>query len=166
MGRSFIRSAIVLLATAFLSSACGQQGSYELRWTIGCKTPDDRESCALRSVKECSQVGLDSVEVFAQQGSAETRSVFPCFSDAEGAMGRGPELETGDVTLQIYGLSPGGQKLIGPLAVETTIPSSGFVLVDVDLPRPPACNDGVDNDGDGLVDLHDPDCKDPNDTSE
>ncbi len=29
-----------------------------------------------------------------------------------------------------------------------------------------ACNDGVDNDGDGLVDMLDPDCHSPTDTHE
>jgi hypothetical protein len=30
----------------------------------------------------------------------------------------------------------------------------------------PQCNDGVDNDGDGLVDLADPRCSDPSDDDE
>jgi endoglucanase len=33
-------------------------------------------------------------------------------------------------------------------------------------PPPPVCNDGLDNDGDGLVDMNDPGCENPQDTSE
>jgi hypothetical protein len=36
----------------------------------------------------------------------------------------------------------------------------------VPLTPPPACNDGIDNDGDGLVDLADPDCTDLGGTHE
>jgi hypothetical protein len=36
----------------------------------------------------------------------------------------------------------------------------------VALTPPPACNDGIDNDGDGLVDLADPDCTDLGGTHE
>lgn len=36
----------------------------------------------------------------------------------------------------------------------------------VNEPEIPACRDGVDNDGDGYIDMRDRDCTDPNDTSE
>jgi Transglycosylase SLT domain/Peptidase family M23 len=44
-----------------------------------------------------------------------------------------------------------------PLVPSTTAPAT---------PAVPACSDGVDNDGDGLVDMEDPDCSSPEDESE
>jgi len=45
--------------------------------------------------------------------------------------------------------------------VPVTVPSEGTTATDpVTLAPNPACADGVDNDGDGLVDLADPDCAD------
>ena len=44
--------------------------------------------------------------------------------------------------------------------------SGPFVLRVEFQPSAPACSDGIDNDGDGLVDLADPDCTDANDPLE
>jgi hypothetical protein len=158
-------SLVVLLAVSLCS--CGGSGSYELRWTIGCKTAGD-PSCAPRSAYECSRVGIDSVEIFARRdpGATPERAIFPCFSSSEGPVARGPGLDAASYALEVQGLSPGGQLLSGPVSVSATIPETGFVKVQVDLPIPAACGDGVDNDGDGMVDLQDPGCKDPRGTSE
>jgi len=158
-------SLVVLLAVSLCS--CGGSGSYELRWTIGCKTAGD-PGCAPRSAHECSRVGIDSVEVLARRDASSTpaRALFPCFSASDGPVARGPGLDAASYTLEVQGLSPGGQVLSGPVSVGATIPETGFAQVRVDLPTPAACGDGVDNDGDGLVDLQDSGCKDPRGTSE
>ncbi|QSZ42988.1 hypothetical protein GJV85_13035 [Sulfurimonas aquatica] len=49
-------------------------------------------------------------------------------------------------------------------AVSTTLTQNGGVTPPP--PAPMACNDGLDNDGDGLVDLNDPGCTDINDNDE
>ncbi|HEX5525681.1 MAG TPA: lytic murein transglycosylase [Solirubrobacterales bacterium] len=48
-------------------------------------------------------------------------------------------------------------------AVESTL---GTTTTLVPSPQAPACANGVDDDGDGLVDLEDPDCESPEDTTE
>ena len=165
IGPAAMRPAHCLLPLLLLVAACGEEGSFELHWTIGCTKTGD-PGCQIQSVIACSSVGLDSVEVFARQGADESRALFPCYSPAEGPMGRGPGLDQGRTTLHILGLSPGGQQLTSPLDREVEIPAEGYVRVDVDLPIPPACQDGVDNDGDGLVDLQDPSCKSASGTAE
>ncbi|MFI5027364.1 MAG: lytic murein transglycosylase [Solirubrobacterales bacterium] len=56
---------------------------------------------------------------------------------------------------------PSNVETVAPLPSTPALPSlSGN-------PTPlPACSDGVDNDGDGLIDLEDPDCTSPSDTNE
>lgn len=147
-------------------AACGESGSYELHWTIGC-TQTPLSGCALKSVKQCSSVGLDAMVVQAlRNGVEEDRAIFPCYSLGEGALGRGPGLDPGEITLKLSGQSPGGQTLSGPVSTTVTIAEIGLTEAWLNLPTPPACNDGVDNDGDGQVDLGDSDCKDSKDTDE
>jgi hypothetical protein len=96
----------------------------------------------------------------------EAVSAFPCFSRQDGPSGRGPGLDPGQVTLEVTGLSSGGLVLTGPVSTTVTIADTGLVPGCVKLPAPAACGDGVDNDGDGLVDAHDPQCQDQKDTDE
>ncbi|HEY2714662.1 MAG TPA: lytic murein transglycosylase [Solirubrobacterales bacterium] len=44
-------------------------------------------------------------------------------------------------------------------------PSQGESTIPI-VPAPPACSNGVDDDGDGLVDMEDPDCESPEDKTE
>ena len=160
-----------LLTVLLLGSlaGCGTKGSYELHWTIGCSDSQDPK-CQVQRTKDCSRVGLDSIEVVstAEGGSQSSElAVFPCYTSEVGPIGRGPDLDRGAVTLEVSGLSASGQVLSGPEEVASVaIPEEGFLEVWVELPVPPACADGVDNDGDGLVDLMDPDCKDATGTKE
>jgi murein DD-endopeptidase MepM/ murein hydrolase activator NlpD len=48
-----------------------------------------------------------------------------------------------------------------PSPSTTTTPSTGSTG-----PTAPQCSDGIDNDGDGLIDMEDPDCSSPSDNSE
>jgi hypothetical protein len=158
------RRLILLSLCVALLAACGETSSYELRWTIGCTTG---KACKPRSVRECAEFGLDSVHVEALVDVDSHEAVFPCYTIGDGAVGRGPDLPPGPVTLKVRGLSPGGISLTTPaVSVGAQIPDTGLVPVTVDLPIPPLCGDGVDNDGDGLVDLLDPDCEDTKDTDE
>jgi len=144
-------------ALVLLGAGCGAGGSYELHWTIGCDNLGD-SACTITSARGCSRFGLDGIEVLAVQGFEQSRAVFPCFSTLDGAVGRGPELEEGPANLQVSGLSAGGQVLTSG-AVDVAIPASDFQVVLINLPAPPPCADGVDNDADGLVDVHDPGCE-------
>jgi hypothetical protein len=146
-----------LLGSVLFLCACGSSGSYELHWTVGHSSPE--------SAKSCSSVGLDMVEVIPRNEPGQ-RSLFACYAAGSGALGHGPSLPPGETSLEVYGLSPDGERIAGPVSVQALIPNAGFVRVDVDLASPPACRDGVDNDGDGQVDLFDPECKDGSGTSE
>ena len=157
------------LAGLLLVAGCGEAGSYELSWVIACDSSEAKActACAMDSAMGCSKVGLDSIMVRVLRGTAEEAvSTFPCFSSQDGALGRGPGLEPGDVTLEVSGLSPGGQQLTGPVTTRVNIPDTGLRKGCVALLAPVACADGVDNDGDGLVDGLDPQCKDDKDTDE
>lgn len=145
-----------------LTIGCGEAGTYELSWTLG-KLDTKATPCQVTSVAVCSRAGLDSLKVTVLRGgSVEESALHPCYSPGEGALGRGPDLSEGTVTLRVTGLSPGGQALTTPVDLPATIPGEGLVKVQLSLPRPPHCGDGVDNDGDGLVDEKDPECKGAN----
>lgn len=53
-----------------------------------------------------------------------------------------------------------------PLPDSAPVDSSSTELPPADEPQIPACRDGVDNDGDGYVDMRDRDCTDPDDSNE
>jgi hypothetical protein len=158
-----IRSALLLLCVPLLG-ACGSKGSYELHWSVSC-AKDASKVCAVTSAKDCADAGMDAVAVVAVRGDGRTRSLFPCFGPL-GALGHGPGLDQGPVDLEITALSPGSETLAGPIGTQAAIPSTGVVPVEVTLPRPPACGDGVDNNGNGLVDMMDPVCQSPTDNAE
>ena len=158
-----------MLCLVLSLSACGGQGSFQLHWTLGCATVGDTTpACQITNALDCSRVGLDALEVLVRRAPTDTptRTQLACYAPGEGPLGRGPGLDAGKVSLEVYGITPGGQRLVGPIFADATIPDAGFVAVEINLPIPPACGDGVDNDGDGLVDLHDPSCKDAAGTSE
>ncbi len=155
----FNRCYLCVFAFALIAGGCGEAGSYELSWTIS-KLDGKAAPCTVSSVHTCSKAGLDSLQVVVlRTGDAEETALHPCYTPGDGALGRGPDLTDGPVTLRVTGLSPGGQQLTSPVEVSADIPLEGLVKVKINLPRPPRCADGVDNDGDGLVDLKDPECK-------
>ncbi|MCA9664414.1 MAG: hypothetical protein KC503_02465 [Myxococcales bacterium] len=166
-------SPIALTAIALVTSlavvvgGCGDATSYELSWTIGCATPGDA-ACTISSVRQCSELGVDAIAARAVVGTNDEGTArFPCFDQARGsASAVGPDLPGGEVTLEVSALSASGHVLSGPVSVQVVIPGEGTTPVSVDLPAPLACADGVDNDGDGLVDLLDPDCADDKGDSE
>jgi hypothetical protein len=51
-------------------------------------------------------------------------------------------------------------------AITTTTPSMTTTPSSTTTPTVPQCSDGIDNDGDGLIDMEDPDCTSPTDTTE
>src|SRR6478609_6809851 len=62
----------------------------------------------------------------------------------------------------------GGMAGADPPPVETTPQTTGPTTTVPAVPsvQAPACSNGVDDDGDGLVDMADPGCTSPSDTSE
>src|SRR5437868_5802177 len=53
-----------------------------------------------------------------------------------------------------------------PLGESTAVEPSPTTTTAVPALQAPACANGIDDDGDGLVDMADPDCTEPGDTSE
>ncbi len=53
-----------------------------------------------------------------------------------------------------------------PLGENTAVEPSPTTTTPVPTLQAPACSNGIDDDGDGLVDMADPDCTEPGDTSE
>jgi hypothetical protein len=145
--------------------ACGDESTYELRWTLGCES--GLGPCEITSARDCTRVGVGHIEVEALQGTNRTRTVMLCFGAPDGAVGRGPGLSAGAVELTVWPLSAGARRLpVEPATVSGEIPTSGVVELRVDVPVAPACSDGVDNDGDDHVDLFDPECESDTDVDE
>jgi hypothetical protein len=60
--------------------------------------------------------------------------------------------------------SAGGSTSSTAIPPATTTPSSPSTTTTT--PTAPQCSDGIDNDGDGLIDMEDPDCTSPSDNTE
>ncbi|MFH1130402.1 MAG: hypothetical protein V1754_03645 [Pseudomonadota bacterium] len=154
-----------LFFLAIAIAGCGGQGSYALHWTLGCEETEEAV-CRVESVRDCTEVGIDTIEVVATSADVSIDSLFPCYSEADGPIGRGPGLPAGKAVLLVRGVSPGGQAITDSKSVSVQILETGLTAIDIDLPLPKECQDGVDNDRDGLVDLLDPGCVDREDSSE
>ena len=136
--------------------ACGEEGSYVLRWKLDGET--------IRTARDCTARGVGSIRVTAYDSAgAKWVRTYPCFPPEH----RGPDLPDGTYDLQVEGLGLDGQTFVDPDS--GTQYASAWVRgvrveagketpAQVDLTSPPACLDGVDNDGDGLPDAADPGC--------
>jgi len=155
------------LCAASLAGGCGPSGSYRLSWTIGCARVSGVD-CEVDDAKDCARAGFDAIEVRTRPagGAESSRVLYPCFDRRRGPIAEGPDLDAGATLLFVTALDARGQGLSGPLELPAAIPEEGLVNVEVDLPLAPACADGVDNDGDGAVDLFDPQCEGEADTDE
>lgn len=158
---STTRCMVGLLLGALAASAalgCGATKTYQLDWTL--------DGVQVSGRFDCSKSGIDAIEVIARADGDAVRSVFACYSEIDGPRASGPDLASGPTALSVSTLSAAGQHLSGPVVVDAQIPDEGLVNVSVDLLRPPQCADGVDNDGDGAVDLLDTNCIDVTDGDE
>ena len=140
-----------------LCCGCGSSGTFDLSWVISDEVEAD--------VLACSRHGIDGIQVQAvKAGSLEPVDlvVFPC-APHHGVR----SIESGDYVLYVSAVNLRGERLVDPATGEArphqeitaTVPESSTVQAGpVSIVPNPACADGVDNDGDGLVDLSDPDC--------
>gem|GEM_PF-3331366 len=163
ISRTLLPSAFLIIGV-FLATGCGPSRSYELHWKIGCAGTSGY--CNVESAKDCSALGFDTVVVEVSSSSPSIRSQFSCYSPVSGPVGFGPDLPAGPITLSVSAQSAGGQLLSGPITVNGQVPSDGYGRINVELPRAKACSDGVDNDGDGAVDLNDAQCTEADDDNE
>lgn len=132
------------------------------------------DSPPLETVKQCSDVGIFSVRVKIFSGDTEVSTdEYPCFSLGVD----GPTLEPGEYTIEVQGLRRSGEPWFDPdvdpevdpevdpdadpiaygsttvIVSEGALPSAEVVLL-----APLECDDGIDNDRDGVVDGQDPGC--------
>lgn len=166
------------LALAGLA-ACQEPPSYRLRWAIEGHDRLDASACAASGLFQVR------VRAFAPPAVLADERVFPCFPselrDDEGTVD-GAVLPAGIYSLEVRGVDRTGDPW-GELTGDSTscLPEGSFIGCDptdlvcdcqrfvaedgatVELPElvlvpPPECDDGIDNDRDGLVDINDPSC--------
>jgi hypothetical protein len=157
-----MRTATLLLLGGLLAgtTGCSPKGSYTLSWFITGEASSDALGC--------SSHGVDGIQVLAlKAGNREPADlvVFPC-APHYGER----KLTAGDYFLQVTPVNGRGARMTDPetgaaipaVEIAVKVPSDGTTYTDtVEITSNPACSDGVDNDGDGLVDLGDPDCDGP-----
>jgi hypothetical protein len=152
------RRLAILVAAVFLLGACGQSGTYNLTWSFMTAdgTPGDAASA-------CGAHGVHAVLVTAltTDGTATSSEIARC---TPGHFSHGIAPGTWHFKAQALnaldnplddmaaGLKPDAQ----PDQVDISDGGSADLMV-VFIPLP-ECGDGVDNDGDGRVDIDDPDC--------
>jgi hypothetical protein len=144
---------------------CGQPPGFELSWRIADSLGD---APMLTAAKQCSDVGIFSVRVTIRSGDVVVSiDEHPCFSGVV----EGPPLEPGEYTIEVEGLRRNGEPWpfdpdVDLAADRIAHDSESVVIIDGPLPSievvllaPPECDDGIDNDRDGVVDGQDPGCE-------
>ncbi len=149
---------------ALAISGCHQDGSLQVSWAFTDATAADG----------CGQHGVDSVLVTAGDTGSDSDQVQALC--APGVVTRA--VPAGTWTVTVLALDAQGNLIQAPAGVDpkTNVAQAAIImngqtgdLVVADDSPPvavppftfmplPACMDGVDNDGDGRVDLDDPDC--------
>jgi hypothetical protein len=176
------RSAALLLSglAALALSGCHQNGSLQVSWVF-----DDGASAPQNAADGCGQHGVDSILISSFDTGSDSDQVQALC--APGMVTR--PVPAGTWTVVVQALDPQGVLIqaqtdagVAPQTDAGMAPGfrlsqtqAGLVVTDDGPPVPfvvtfaplPACMDGVDNDGDGRVDLDDPDCaNDPYGTHE
>jgi hypothetical protein len=160
MGRTW---ALGLATASLLATAgCTQSGSYRLSWVF--LVDGTLES----SAAACSQHGIDSILATGTDDAGDAQQVIALCVPGQFSGSAAPG--TWSFAFQMLDaegapvgpVSPPGEPVLpsvpaGPATVSVDGPTAEFA---VQLTPPPECNDGIDNDGDGRVDLADPDCSD------
>jgi len=163
---------------ASLVAGCTEPPSYELGWRLidadGFNDPE--QALPLVSIQQCSGVGVQKVRVTTRRldNSVAARQEYPCFPGAfeRGELVDGPALDPGEYKVEVVGLRRSGARWA--CVADETLPEpkpcvafaeGSVVVAEGELPAvefvllsPPECDDGIDNDGDGLVDGKDPSC--------
>lgn len=140
--------AIVCALGALAIAGCADHGSYTLVWQF---------AGGERAASGCGMHGVDSIQVTGTStgGDSETATAL-CVA---GQLSH--SIPVGTWTFAVSQVDVRG------VPIDPTAPASAVVAKDADVlaqPDPveltprPTCRDGIDNDGDGRVDLDDPVC--------
>lgn len=160
MERSWLR--MLCLAGGLSAAGCTDYGSYQVSWTFVGGTAETVGA-------DCGLHGFDSIRVIGTSSQGDSDDV----STLCPAGGLVHSVPVGTWTFAIHQLDVRGRPidLSVPMAVGVVSKDAAEpVKLDPDTveftPRP-VCADGIDNDGDGRVDLDDPECvADPNAVTE
>ena len=159
--------ALGLCATAGLALAmasCKQDGSYRVSWSF---MPATSTSPSENAASGCGQHGVDGILVTAVDTSTDSDRVLAICT--LGQVTRGVPVGTWAFQVQAVDAQGAVIAAVAPMQVldQTVVDGQTTDVPQVTLSYPPACQDGIDNDGDGRVDLDDPGCAgDPNGTHE
>lgn len=147
-----------LLACPLLG--CGDDPTYSLTWRFANEAP------APFSARSCGLAGVESFDGIESRADGSDRRTFKAVCGA-GRVER--SIPAGEWTVQLQGLDPSGRVpasgapadmfLVGktaPFVVEFGQPKP---LVEVVIKPRKTCADGIDNNGNGLVDGDDPPCQ-------
>jgi len=156
---------VFCLATGLLAAGCQDHGSYHLSWVF----EDDDDATAFA----CGQHGVDAIRVKGASSEGDVDDVITLCAPG----GFAHEVPVGDWTFTFQQLDVHGvrieprddqdQAIPDPTAAGSVGKDALTELPPVELVARPKCRDGIDNDGDGRIDLDDPDCMgDPNAAAE
>jgi hypothetical protein len=142
---------VVALTTILLAAACSHDGDVAISWQFAGDEP---------AADGCGRHGVDSVFVTGASDKGDGASFLAVCT--EGKLHR--TVPTGTWSFALHALDVHGNSIqpvdmpdgmTYPMPVNEH-PEAEFPPISI-VPRP-ACRDGIDNDGDGRVDLADPDC--------
>lgn len=151
------RTLVCVLAVGGVAAAagCTDHGTYQVNWQFA----DGEEAST-----GCGAHGVDSVRVIGSNTAGDTENFAVLCTDGTATH----SVVVGTWTLAVHQVDVRG------VAIDPVDPPTATGDIRKDLPMTltpdpvqltprPECSDGIDNDGDGRVDLDDPECAgDPN----
>jgi len=152
------------LAGGLSAAGCTDKGTYQATWSFG---GGDLPGPG------CGQHGVDAIRVKGASSEGDVDDVITLCAPG----GFAHEVPVGDWTFTFQQLDVHGvrieprddqdQAIPDPTAAGSVGKDALTELPPVELVARPKCRDGIDNDGDGRIDLDDPDCMgDPNAAAE
>jgi hypothetical protein len=157
MPRSLALGLCATVALTLAMAGCKQDGSYRVSWSFMPATSTGEPENAASG---CGQHGVDGILVTAVDTGADSDQVLAICTSGQVTRG----VPVGTWAFQVQALDAEGAVM--PSVVPTVAVLDPHPVVDgqttdvppVILTYPTACSDGIDNDGDGRVDLDDPGC--------
>lgn len=176
-----------LVGVALALAGCKDTPSYRLRWELVDST--DERTYALTKALDCSRFGVTQIRVraFDPNDVLVDERFHACFApgfEDPDELADGPEIRAGEYTLEVRGIQRDGETWIDDMQERSSerCPGGDFpcgarelvcdcqqfavkdgeTFADFDVFRlvaPRDCIDGIDNDGDGVVDGEDAGCQ-------
>jgi hypothetical protein len=156
MFRGWVRA--LGLASSLAVVGCSSEGSLNVTWDFQGTEP---------ASSGCGKHGVDSILLTGTDNNGDgLRQVVLC-TPGQATVSVKPgtwQVAVAMLSAQGVTMEPSGDTPSPTGTAQVTTDTPGSVLVH--LTPVQECNDGVDNDGDGRVDLRDPDCAGPDGGSE